>query len=208
VSRGDDLTTTSYAILGLLALRDWSTYELAQQMQRSMRLWWPRAESRVYEEPKRLVRLGLASSRDEGVGARPRTVYAITDRGREALRDWLSDPAGIFRLEFESMVKVFFADQGSKSQLLDNIAGIRDAARSDLAKDQSFVEEYSTTGGPFPQRLHLIGLATDLYVRLLRATIEWADEAEAEVASWPSAQSAPDPMRFMSREPTRVRRSS
>jgi PadR family transcriptional regulator AphA len=197
VARADELTTTSYAILGLLAVRDWSTYELAQQMQRSMRLWWPRAESRVYEEPKRLVRLGLARTRDEGVGARPRTVYSITDDGRTRLRDWLDDPAGIFRLEFESMVKVFFADQGSKSQLLANVAAIRDAAMADLETDRRFVDEYTTTGGPFPERLHIIGLATDLYIRLLRATVEWADEATAEVSTWRSTRAAPDPLRLL-----------
>jgi PadR family transcriptional regulator, regulatory protein AphA len=193
VSRADELTPTSYAILGLLALRDWSTYELAQQMQRSMRLWWPRAESRVYEEPKRLVRLELARTRDEGVGARPRTVYGITDHGRDTLRDWLSDPAGIFRLEFEAMVKVFFADQGTKSQLVANIDRIRGAALADLQRDQSFVEQYLTTGGPFPERLHIIGLVTDLYARLLHATVEWADDASAEVAAWRSTRAAPDP---------------
>ena len=31
-----ELTTTSYAILGLLALRSWTTYELAKQMQRTL----------------------------------------------------------------------------------------------------------------------------------------------------------------------------
>ena len=195
--RSDELTTTSYAILGLLALRDWSTYELAQQMQRSMRLWWPRAESRVYEEPKRLARLHLARTRDEGVGARPRTVYSITDEGREALRAWLGEPTGIFRLEFEAMVKVFFADQGSKSQLLANIASIRDAAVGDLEKDQGFVREYAESGGPFPERLHIIGLATDLYARLLQATLDWADDAAAEVSTWRSTRTAPDPTHLL-----------
>src|SRR5919202_1105626 len=123
VSR-EQLTTTSYAILGLLALRPWSTYELAQQMGRSMRLWWPRAESRVYEEPKRLVRLGLAAGRDEGVGRRPRTVYSITPAGRAALRDWLGTPSAPFRMEFEAMLKVFFADQGSKEDLRANIESV------------------------------------------------------------------------------------
>ena len=78
------LSTTAYAVLGLLCLREWSAYELAQQMQRSMRIWWPRAESRAYEEPKRLVKLGLARSRDEGVGDRPRTIYTVTPKGRRA----------------------------------------------------------------------------------------------------------------------------
>ena len=43
------LTTTSYAILGLLAIKPWTTYELAQQMDRSLRRIWPRAKSKLYE---------------------------------------------------------------------------------------------------------------------------------------------------------------
>ena len=80
------LTTTSYVILGHLALRDWSSYELAQQMKRSTRHFWPRAQSKIYEEPKKLAAHGLATATREFTGRRPRTVYAITPKGREALR--------------------------------------------------------------------------------------------------------------------------
>ncbi len=55
-------TTTSYALLGLLGLRDWTTYELARQVQRSLHWFWPRAERKLYDEPKRLVADGLATA--------------------------------------------------------------------------------------------------------------------------------------------------
>ena len=45
-----DLTPTSYAILGLLAIKPWTTYELAQQMGRALSQFWPCAESKLYEE--------------------------------------------------------------------------------------------------------------------------------------------------------------
>ena len=77
------LSTTSHAILGLLSLRSWTTYELAKQVQRSLGWFWPRAERKLYDEPKRLVAAGLASSEREMTGARPRTVYAVTRRGPE-----------------------------------------------------------------------------------------------------------------------------
>ena len=67
------LTPTSYSILGLLALKPWTTYELAQQMERALGQFWPRAESRLYEEPKKLVAHGLARASSEMVGKRPRT---------------------------------------------------------------------------------------------------------------------------------------
>jgi DNA-binding PadR family transcriptional regulator len=103
------LTTTSYLILGHLALRDWSTYELAQQLKRSTRHYWPRAESKIYEEPKKLVAHGLATATREHTGRRPRTVYAITENGREALRRWLQEPPQPPLVEFDGIVKVLFA---------------------------------------------------------------------------------------------------
>ena len=87
------LTSTSYAILGLLSLRPWTTYELAQQMQRALGQFWPRAESKLYEEPKKLVEHGLAKATVEHVGKRPRTVYAITPAGRKALKAWMPEPS-------------------------------------------------------------------------------------------------------------------
>ena len=56
----EPISPTSGAILGLLSLRSWSTYELAKQVQRSVGWFWPRAERKLYEEPKRLVAAGFA----------------------------------------------------------------------------------------------------------------------------------------------------
>lgn len=102
-----DLPTTSYAILGLLAIRPWTTYELAQQMDRSLKHFWPRAQSRIYEEPKRLAALGLVKATADAVGRRPRTVYSITAKGRRALAAWLTEPGEGPVVEFEALLKVF-----------------------------------------------------------------------------------------------------
>ena len=84
MSIGDsrDLTTTSYAILGMLAIRPWSTYALTQQMQRSLHHLWPRAESNLYAEAKRLVEAGMATADVEKTGRRARPVYTISPAGR------------------------------------------------------------------------------------------------------------------------------
>src|SRR6478672_11259348 len=112
------LTTTSYAILGQLALRPWTTYELAREMQRNLRFFWPRAERGTYAEAKRLAVLGLAKAEQQAVGRRPRTLYSITPAGRRALREWLATPPAPLALEFEALLRVFLAPLGSKEQLL------------------------------------------------------------------------------------------
>src|SRR3954470_18250166 len=106
VSTPRGLTTTSYAILGLLAIQPWSTYELTRQMDRSLSRFWPRAQSKLYEEPRKLVAHGYAVATTERVGRRSRTVYAITPEGRAALTAWLRTPGGGPVLEFEQLLKV------------------------------------------------------------------------------------------------------
>ena len=56
------MSTTSYAILGLLAVKPWTTHELVQQVDRSLRRFWPRAQSKLYEEPKKLVDHGFEAT--------------------------------------------------------------------------------------------------------------------------------------------------
>ena len=182
-----DLTTTSYAILGLLGIRSWTTYELAQQMERSLRHFWPRAASRVYEEPKRLAALGLATATREQVGRRPRTVYAITAKGRRALQRWLAQPGGGLAMEFEALLKVLFAEQASRDDVLANIASARAWAEQQTAENVAFARLYEDGGGPFPERLAAIALTGRFMTDLADMVTSWATWAEATVAAWPEA---------------------
>ena len=70
MSSAPAMTTTSYAILGLLAVKPWTTHELVQQVDRSLRRIWPRAQSKLYEEPKKLVAHGYARA-DRRLGRPP-----------------------------------------------------------------------------------------------------------------------------------------
>src|SRR6516165_8481292 len=116
------LTTTSYAVLGLLSIKSWSSYELTRQMDRSLGRIWPRAVSKLYEEPKKLVDYGYARASIERQGQRSRTVYAITANGRRALASWLHEPGEGPVLEFEQLLKVFFAESGTKEDLLATLS--------------------------------------------------------------------------------------
>lgn len=185
------LTTTSYLILGLLALRRWSTYELAQQMQRSIHYYWPRAESHIYEEPKKLVAHGLATATREYAGRRPRTVYAITDQGRKALEEWLEQPGKGPLVEFEGLVKVLFAEQAGKNELLATLASIRTEAKQTRQHHAELAADLAETGGPFPDRLHVNALVFKFMWEHTEALTRWIAWAEKEVAAWPEDVSHP-----------------
>ena len=179
------LPTTSYAILGMLALRPWSAYELTQQTRRSLDYCWPTAESVLYSEPKRLVRLGLATAKRQAAGRRTRTVYAITEQGRRALAEWLATPPSPPGLEFEAILRLLYADQGSKQDLLDAIRATRAWALARAPEGLAQVRGYLADGGPFPERLHLIALFGRFHLDLFELLVRWADLAEVEIAAWP-----------------------
>ncbi len=142
----------------MLALQPWTTYELAKQMEVSLHNFWPRAERKLYEEPKKLVAQGLAEMTRERVGQRPRTVYRITAKGREALEQWLAEPGAMPVLEFEALVKVFLAEHGTKAQLLDALRRILHAAEHQKGIDAHWAVHYLATGGRFPERLPVVTL--------------------------------------------------
>ena len=190
-SEMETLTSTSYALLALLGLRDWSTYELARQLPRSVGLVWPRAEARLYAEAKKLARAGLAVTRFEPTGRRPRTVYGITQAGRDAVAGWLALPAAGPSLEFEAMLKVAFADLGSRSDLVQRLTEIADDAELKLTVGAAISEQYLTGHGAFPDRLHVSGLAWRFMQDHSQMIRDWARWALAEVSTWPDTQHPP-----------------
>ena len=179
-----ELTTTSYAILGLLAIRPWSTYELARQMQRDLRFVWPRAESNLYAEPKKLIAHGFASANSEPRGKRRRTVYSITPAGRRALAAWLEIEAAEPRWESESVVKLLFATNGSTEQLLEHLRRFRGHATARWKAVAAIFQPYLHGDEPFPDRTHVNVLAARLVLETACAEAAWADRAIDEVQQW------------------------
>jgi len=189
------LTTTTYAILGLLALKPWTTYELATQMGRAMNRFWPRAQSRIYDEPAKLVAAGLAKAVKDTVGRRPRTTYSITPKGRRALAEWLEVEGAPPELEFEALLKVFFGEHGDRAAMLRQVAAARDWSRARLDQDAEVVRGYLQDGGPFPDRLPVIVVTGKFLHDFAGLVHDWSTWAEKEIASWPDDITAAEPNR-------------
>jgi PadR family transcriptional regulator, regulatory protein AphA len=181
-----NLSSTSYAVLGLLALRPWSAYELAQQMQRSMRTVWPRAESAIYREPAKLVEAGYALSREIAAGpTRTKTEYAITAKGGRAFREWLAQSSAPPAFESEGLLRVLFADQGSLDDLRRTIAQISDQAQAMQGRIIGYAQQNAQGQGPFPDRIHVIALFGRFMSNYAATLHDWATWALAETDNWP-----------------------
>lgn len=183
----DDATlgVTAAALLGLLALRPWTTYELAKQAQRSLRWFWPRAERKLYDEPKKLVAAGYATAETQATGRRRSTVYSITPAGRKALRRWLGEEPGTpFTVEFEQLVRVFFGDQGSPAQLQASIERAGAQARAARSELGDIVAAAAADDTAIRSRDAVSALGLRLVIDLHTTIAEWSDWAAAVVDDW------------------------
>ena len=95
-----------YALLGLLAEEPASGYELTRKFQQVLQRYaWHAQNSQVYPELNQLSRDGLAEVIEEG--PRGRRTYAITDAGREELRQWMRNPPDVYLVRNEFVLRLF-----------------------------------------------------------------------------------------------------
>ena len=72
--------------------------------------------------------MGLLEAKKEHVGKRARTIYSITEKGRELLREWLATPVSPFAMDFEAMIRLS-ASHGTAFVIVTHDSGL--AARAE-----------------------------------------------------------------------------
>lgn len=166
------LTTTSYAVMSLLELLEEATpYELKQALEHSIENFWPVPHTTFYDEPARLSKAGYLSERQERRGRR-RKRYALTQSGRDALREWADAPgAPPSQYRDEGLLKIF---AGADPEVVFVERG--DWHRAKLAELEGYLEHLHAAGdGPRadrwrgPEATLVAGIA---YHRQMIATFE------------------------------------
>ena len=180
------LTTTSYALLAQLALRPWSAYDLVQQRVRYFRFVWPKAESAIYREIKKLADDGLAETSIEHTGRRPRTIYRITEAGLDVLREWLATPVGPFSMEFEVLLRLFVSPVGTRQQLVASLEQVQADTRDMLMFGGEVNREYLDGRGALQDQAYIRALGIDFFISLLNMMEEWTTRTIDEMQSWDS----------------------
>ncbi len=110
-------------LLGLLAQKPRSGYDIKTVVDRSTRFFWAASYGQIYPELKRLEREGLVEGEDQPRGGRGRRVYKLTAAGREALVEWLYGSTVTIELRDESLLRLFFADALPRDEALQLLEG-------------------------------------------------------------------------------------
>jgi len=133
---------SKYSLLGILSMCPGSGYDIKKFMEQSTSNFWSESYGQIYPILKQLVEEGLATSHTEKQEGRPvRYVYALTDKGLEELRRWLTEPIEHTVERNELLLKLLF---GRQNTIADNIKHVKQfrILQEQLLHKYRGIEEY------------------------------------------------------------------
>jgi PadR family transcriptional regulator AphA len=184
-----ELSATGKVVLGMLAARPRSGYEIKQLVDQSARFFWAASYGQIYPELKRMEQAGLVTGSEASQGARQRTIYKLTADGKRAAREWIEQPPQTLELRDEGLLGLFFAGSINPERTPE-IARERAAIAREKAAELRAIEEMvdGKTGNGGPEAEPDPGSLTVLRygIEMSEWTAAWferaADDLERELA--------------------------
>jgi DNA-binding PadR family transcriptional regulator len=175
-----ELTPLSYVVLTLVGREGAAPHDLVRMARAGQRVHYAGAASKIYEQPKRLERLGYLHSEKRPGRTRDRTYYTLTEKGLAALREWHRQPSRFPRIQSEVVARVLSSDLAEDERVVvESLQALRD----EIAALSAGIDEDERRAASIPHRERQLRLVRSLGRRLLRAHLDWIDEVERELDS-------------------------
>ena len=173
-----ELTLFSHVVLVLVGPGGAGPHDLVR-MARQGRIYADFAESQWYAEPKRLEKLGYLASRREPGRTRERTHYTLTERGVEAVREWMREPARFSRIQMEPAWRLLAADLVDDETVLQSL----EALRGQIAELYAQLDTAEKIAHEIPHKERYLLLNHALARLIVDAHAAWLDEVERELGT-------------------------
>ena len=168
-----------HALLGALADRPRSGYELLKHFEQSLAYAWPASHSQIYPELARLRDDGLIEQ--TGAGARNSKTYAVTDAGLAEIRHWLRDTEPDRRVRSDAALRTFFLWLLEPEEARDELERERSYWRERLAELEAIEARPRGPG----RKEQAFGIALEGGIRGIRTRLAWLDWAGRELGTNP-----------------------
>jgi len=170
-----EMTSTDFALLGLLTLKPMSGYELRRLIAQSIGHFWGESYGQLYPSLKRLESAGMATKRAESGTKRDKFVYSITAKGRERLQDWLALPPKAQPPRSELLLKLFFLAPEQVPIQREHVMAARDRAVDEL-RQYGFIAEKLRAEHPDHPQLQQWLFTLNFGRHRAEGTLRWAEE--------------------------------
>jgi DNA-binding PadR family transcriptional regulator len=173
-----ELSFFSYEILGLVGRGGAGAHDLLRMAQRGRMLDWA-GESQYYVEPKRLATLGYLEARREPGKTRDRTVYTLTEKGLDALREYAKTPARFTPLKSDPLLRLLLCDLVGEPITRASLTTLRE----DIADLKERLIEGEATALSLPHRSKYLLLVNEFLQHYLDLHVELVNQVERDFAA-------------------------
>ena len=158
-----------HALLGALADRPRTGYELLKHFEGSLAYAWPASHSQIYPELARLVEDRLIEQTESG--PRGSKTYGVTKAGLAEVKRWLRETEPDRRVRSEALLRMFFLWLLEPEEARAKLEREREHWRGILAQ----LEEIEARPREATRKEDSFRLALDGGISSIRARIEWFD---------------------------------
>ncbi|MCR5249712.1 MAG: PadR family transcriptional regulator [Lachnospiraceae bacterium] len=121
-------------ILGLLFHEDLTGYDIKKRIDGAISFFWKGSFGNIYPSLSDMEKNGFVEKRRaETKGRREKILYHITEKGSDALKEWLNTEQAANDLKYETLLKLYFGGAEDKSTALENIRYFEERVKADLA---------------------------------------------------------------------------
>jgi DNA-binding PadR family transcriptional regulator len=174
----NELSSTGRVILGMVSLGRRSGYDIKRFVDKTTRHFWAASYGQIYPELRRLEEQGMVASAEQPSGRRARTVYELTNPGRDALREWLEDSSEpLYELRCETMLKLFFSDAVEPERRVEWLRAFRELQERKLVTLRALEAPAAAMDADGPFLSLQFGLAQTEFL------IAWSRGAEQRLAA-------------------------
>ncbi len=171
-----------YVLLGLLSHEPMTGYEMKKRLDTSLRFFWGGSYGSIYPTLNELEKAGKVTKENASDNGREKISYYITEKGKEALKEWLRKPVEKDEIRYETLLKLFFGNENGFSGALEHIERFEEKCNSELQILHMFAENL----------LHYLGEDTHKYyyltvmfgIKTYESYLEWCKEARKLIEGW------------------------
>ncbi|MCB1827566.1 MAG: PadR family transcriptional regulator [Coxiellaceae bacterium] len=170
------VSKTQFAVLGMLAIKPMSGYEIKQMMEQSTNHFWRESNGQLYPTLSRLTEDEFVTFEEEMVGEKQRKIYTITKSGMKTLEAWLQNEVEHYPERNELLLKLFFGKNVPVAVSIQHIKNWAEECKDRLAFYHEVANEIEATRGEMPHAIYYL-LTVNAGIKSAEAEIVWCEDS-------------------------------
>jgi PadR family transcriptional regulator AphA len=173
-----------YAILGFLSWQPLTGYDLKKRFAESEALYWSGNSNQIYRALIELHQEKLVTQEIQDQESGPsRKVYAITDKGLSALREWVLSTPELPQIRNSFLAQLAWADQLDAGELDVLLAAYEDEVHVKQMMLREQAQRNNISPARTPREAYLWAMITKNLLTFYEHEWDWVRQMRHEVSS-------------------------